>query len=81
MEAQNTPAIVRLVRHHGGASKVSQMLGGKPFYQEIQRWLGRGWASPMHILALKPLLLEGMTLEDLHADRETARPRAGKVAA
>jgi hypothetical protein len=81
MEAQQTPAIVRLIDHHGGASRVSQLLGGKPFYQEVQRWKGRGWASPMHILALKPLLLDGMTLEDLHADRQVARQAAGKVAA
>lgn len=80
METDQTPAIVRLVKHHGGASKVSQMLGGKPVYQEIQRWLGRGWASPMHILSLKPLLLDGMTVEDLHRDRDAAR-QAAKVAA
>lgn len=74
MNSPHTPAIVRLVKHHGGASKVSQLLGGKPVYQEVQRWVVRGWASPMHILALKPLLLDGMTVEDLHLDREATKP-------
>jgi len=75
MNSQHPPAIIRLVKHHGGASKVSQLLGGRPVYQEVQRWVGRGWASPMHILSLKPLLLDGMTVEDLHRDREATRSK------
>jgi len=63
-----TPAICRLVEHHGGPTAVSQKLGGSPVYQEIQRWVKRGWASPKHIFRLEPLLLEGMTVRALYDD-------------
>lgn len=68
-----SPAIVRLVEHHGGPVALSTKLGGTPVYQEIQRWVQRGWASPMHLFKLKPLLPRGIRLEDLDADRERAR--------
>lgn len=74
MNKPHPSAIERLVQHHGGPAKVSQLLGGKPVYQEIQRWVSRRWASPMHIIALEPLLLDGMTIRDLHMDREAAKP-------
>ena len=80
MRVMNDPtasAIARLVEYHQGPSKVSQLLGGKPVYQEVQRWVARGWASPMHILALEPFLPDGMTIHDLNADRFKAR---GEVA-
>lgn len=80
MNTPRTSAIERLVKHHGGAAKVSALLGGKPAYQEVQRWVARSWASPMHIIALEPLLLEGMTIRDLHLDREAAKPAKAEAA-
>lgn len=47
---------------------VSRATGNAVAYQEVQRWVRRGWASPKHILTLEPLLLDGMTLRDLHID-------------
>lgn len=76
MEQANQPAIVRLVAHYGGPTELSRRLGGTPVYQEIQRWVARGWASPMHILRLEPLLLRGMKLRDLHEDRARAKTEA-----
>ena len=73
MEHTTAPAIARLVEHHKGPTKVSQLLGGKPVYQEIQRWVSRGWASPMHIVALEPLMPPGMTIHDLYVDRTRSR--------
>lgn len=72
-QTPESPAIVRLVNHHGGPVALSAKLGGTPVYQEIQRWVRRGWASPMHLFKLKPLLPRGMKLEDLGADRERAK--------
>lgn len=66
-------AIARLVKHHDGPTKLSKKLGGKPPYQEIQRWTSRGWASPMHLMKLKPLLPRGITLGDLYEDRVRAK--------
>lgn len=70
MEKHPDSAIARLVAHHGSTTEVSRKLNGTPVYQEVQRWVRRGWASPMHIFRLKPLLPKGMKLEDLDADRE-----------
>lgn len=75
MDNDQTPAIVRLVAHHGGPTAVSKALNGAPVYQEVQRWVARGWASPMHIFKLRPLLPPGMQLEDLAADRTAAMQR------
>jgi hypothetical protein len=69
MKSDHSSAIARLVARHNGASALSRALGGRPVYQEIQRWVKRGWASPMHIFRLEPYLLAGMSLHDLHADR------------
>ena len=69
MDKPNEPAIAKLVSHHGGPVALSQALGGSPAYQEIQRWLKRGWASPMHIFRLEPLLPRGMKVRDLDNDR------------
>jgi hypothetical protein len=79
MSTKKLSAIQRLVDHQNGPTKVSQLLGGKPAYQEIQRWLGRGWASPMHILSLKPLLPPGVSIEDLYADRTRVREAVEKA--
>lgn len=76
METDHRPAIVQLIEHLGGFAAASQALGGRPVYQEIQRWAARGWASPMHIMSLKPLLPKGMTVDDLFADRMQAKSAA-----
>lgn len=66
------PAIGRLVTHHGGPAAMSKLMGGRPVYQEIQRWVKRGWASPKHIFDLEPHLIEGVTVRDLNNDRVAA---------
>lgn len=78
MDKSVDSAIARLVAHHDGPTEVSRKLGGVPVYQEVQRWVRRGWASPMHIFRLKPLLPKGMRLEDLDADRQRAAAASGK---
>jgi hypothetical protein len=72
MNLERVSAIGQLIAHHGGITAVSKKLGGVPAYQEIQRWAKRGWASPMHLFRLEPLLPEGMSLRDLAADRNLA---------
>lgn len=64
------PAIARLVQHLGGPTETSRKLGGTPVYQEVQRWLRRGYCSPVHIHRFRGLLPKGMTLDDLRRDRE-----------
>lgn len=76
MDPNQQPSIARLVAHHGGPVAMSRLLGGDPVYQEIQRWLKRGWASPMHIFRMEPHLIDGISLRDLHDDRERAREAA-----
>lgn len=73
MATTNESAISRLVAHHGGAAALSRKMGGRPPYQRIQEWIGRGWASPAYLFQLKPLLPRGIKLEDLNADRERAK--------
>lgn len=80
MKQQHSSAIAKLVAHHKGPTAVSVKLGGTPVYQEVQRWVRRGWASPMHIFRLKPLLPRGMKLEDLNADRERANAAVAEAA-
>lgn len=70
------PAIARLVKKAGGPAALSNALGGKPVYQEIQRWVRRGYCSHIHVFRLKPFLPRGMKLEDLGADRERAKAQA-----
>ena len=79
MDHKPDSAIARIVQHHGGPTATSQLLGGTPVYQEIQRWVRRGWASPMHIFRLKPLLLRGMKVDDLAADRLKAVDKNARV--
>ncbi len=76
MDNIDDSAIARLVRHHGGPVATARLLGDSFPYQEIQRWLRRGWASPMHILRLKPHLPKGMRVEDLYVDRGKAKAAA-----
>lgn len=78
IEAQDDqrPAITRLVEHVGGPVAVSRMLGLDPAYQEVQRWVRRGYASAAHYMRLVPLMPPGMSIDDLYADLAAKRPRA-----
>lgn len=67
-------AIARLVSLHDGPTNVARILAGAVSYQQVSSWVARGWASPMHILRLEPLLPSGMTIRDLHLDRPHAVP-------
>lgn len=66
-------AIQRVVDHLEGPAATSRALGGVPVYQEIQRWLARGWASPHHIFRLEPFLPIGVTVRDLFDDKARAK--------
>lgn len=72
MSQPRTPAIRRLVDHHGGLSAFTRLVDGL-HYQEVQRWLARDWASPKQFLRLEPLLPKGMSIRDLYADIEEAK--------
>jgi hypothetical protein len=63
-------AIRRLVEHHGGVTRTASLIADGFHYQLVQQWVDRGWASPMHFLRLEKLLLSGMTVRDLYADRD-----------
>lgn len=80
MQIEPQSSIARLVAHHGGATAFSRLLGGQPVYQEIQRWLNRGWASPKHLFAIEPHLIDGVTLRDLDQDRLTAKAAEASAA-
>lgn len=69
MEREHESAIAKVVAHNGGPVALARELGENLAYQEVQRWVRRGWASPMHILRLKPLLPAQITVDDLFADR------------
>jgi len=69
MSDPHESSIAKLVKHNGGPTQLSRLLGGSPAYQEIQRWVYRNWASPMYLLRLEPFMPKGMTLADLDADR------------
>lgn len=68
--------IKRVVEHNNGPAALSERLGGRPVYQEIQRWLARGWASPHHIFRLEPFLPRGVKVRDLAADKDRAKATA-----
>ena len=71
-------AILRLVEHHGGPTATARKLGDAFPYQEVQRWVSRGWASPMHVLKLMTLAHElGITESQLLADRDMAKAETG----
>lgn len=80
MNTTEQSAIARLVAERGGPVALSKLLGGVPVYQEIQRWVKRGWASPMHVFRLEEHLLPGMTVRDLHEDRERAATHRAEAA-
>ncbi|WP_454731471.1 MULTISPECIES: hypothetical protein [Cupriavidus] len=61
-------AIERLVEANDGPVAVARALDGAVAYQEVQRWVKRGYAAPKHFLRLVPLLPSGMTIDDLYAD-------------
>lgn len=69
-----TSAIQRIVSHYDGPVGLSKQLGNSPVYQEVQRWVRRGWAAPKHFLRLealaKPLKLG---IRDLYADIDRAK--------
>ena len=76
MSTEHLSAIARLVAYHKGPTAVARLLGDAVSYQQVGSWVARGWASPMHILRLEPLMPEGMTIRDLHLDRPDAAPVA-----
>lgn len=61
-------AIGRLVEESGGPVAVARALNGAVAYQEVQRWVKRGYAAPKHFQKLVPLLPKGRTISDLFAD-------------
>lgn len=61
-------AIERLVQLSGGPVAVARALDGVVAYQEVQRWLKRGYGAPKHFQRLAGLLPAGMTIGDLFAD-------------
>lgn len=63
-------AIERVVEHHGSLAALSRALGGKPAYQELQRWVSRKYASPKYIHRLEPFLPQGIKVRDLLDDFE-----------
>lgn len=83
MSTKPESAIRRLVERHGGPTKVAALIGADFAYQHVQQWIQRNWASPLHFPKLLPLLVDGMTIDDLYADIEANKePRkAHKVAA
>lgn len=72
MDKPRDSAIAKLVAHHGGPVALSRLLGDSPAYQQIQWWVRRGWASPMHIFRLEPFMPRGMKVRDLNNDRTSA---------
>lgn len=71
--------IKTLVEHHGGPTLTARKLNLA--YQEVQGWVYRGWASPMHVLSLEPLLPRGMTIRHLLLDRENNKAKSKRRAA
>ena len=70
MSTKPESAIRRLVERHGGPTKVAALIGDDFAYQHVQKWIQRNWASPLHFQRLAPLLVDGMTINDLYADIE-----------
>lgn len=72
MTNQHLSAIERVVAHYGSLAALSRAMGGKPPYQEIQRWVGRKYASPKYIRRLEPFLPRGIKARDLLDDLDRA---------
>lgn len=79
MSKKRISAISRLVEHNGGPTAVARFLGNVPVYQEVSRWVQRGWASPTHLFRLEPFMPADMTVRDLFDDRRFAQQRARKT--
>jgi DNA-binding transcriptional regulator YdaS (Cro superfamily) len=73
MRTETTPAIHRLIEHVGSAAELARQLGVPP--QHVLAWKSRGWASPLHVLAMEMLVPEGISLRDLLDDRRIAQER------
>lgn len=74
MPKPKQPAIVRLVEHYHGPVALADRLGEGIVYQEVQRWVRRGWAAPKHFLRLLPLAEPiGIRIADLYADIDKAK--------
>lgn len=73
-------AIERLVEVNGGPVAVARALNDVVAYQEVQRWVKRGYAAPKHFQRLVVLLPSEMTIDDLFADMTSgsARRPSGK---
>ena len=61
-------AIERLVTANCGPVAVARALNDVVAYQEVQRWVKRGYAAPKHFQRLAALLPGEMTIDDLFAD-------------
>lgn len=61
-------AIERLVAANCGPVAVARALNDIVAYQEVQRWVKRGYAAPKHFQRLVVLLPGEMTIDDLFAD-------------
>lgn len=84
MSTKPAPFIERVVKHNGGVTATARAIGIA--YQEVQRWIGRGWVTPRHAIALVPYLPEGVTLEKLLIEaakkgQPTAAPRRARAEA
>jgi hypothetical protein len=69
--------IARAVAHIGGPVATAEALGGAVAYQEVQRWVARGWASPHHALSLEKHLPKGVTLRNLLDEAAKKRTKTG----
>jgi hypothetical protein len=62
--------IAQLVALQGGPAEVARKMGDIVHYQEVQRWVKRGWGAPKYFLRLEKMLPKGKKLRDLHGDIE-----------
>lgn len=67
------PAIHRVIEHAGSATALARQLGIPP--QHVLEWKKRGWASPMHVLALEQFSPDDVSIRDLLQDHQTAQER------
>lgn len=66
-------AIERLVELNGGPVAVARALNDVVAYQEVQRWVKRGYGAPKHFQRLVSLLPQGMTIDDLFTDMPSTK--------
>lgn len=67
MDTEKRSAIARVVERAGGPVALGRELG--LHYQEVQRWVRRGWCSHLHVFRLRPWLPRGVRVEDLISER------------